>query len=323
MNKHVLLIDADGSDYPNLALMQLSTYFKKQGNEVSFGASDHNPDEVYISCVFTKNREKAILASTWYPDAEIFFGGTGFNLTSKIPLEARHLKPDYSLYPDVDYSLGFTSRGCIRNCPFCVVPKKEGWICEHSPIEEFLEPRFNKIQILDNNFLASPNYVTKLEELIDLRKKTSFSQGLDIRLVTPENAELLSQVWYYDQTFRYRRLYFAWDFPEIEPPVLKGIKTLLDAGIKPRHLMFYVLIGYNTTYEQDKHRVQTLIDLGVMPYVMPYNDMRGTYHHHLRRWVNRRFYMVVPWIKYDKGDSQKIIRRLENLDNNTKLDRYQ
>jgi hypothetical protein len=318
----MLLIDADGSDYPNLALMQLSAYFKKQGHTVSFGASDHNPDEVYISCVFTKNREKAILASTWYPNAEIHFGGTGFNLTSKIPSAAQHLKPDYSLYPQVDYSLGFTSRGCIRKCPWCVVPQKEGWIREHSPLDEFLEPTFNKVNLLDNNFLASPKCNDKLEQLIDIRKKTSFSQGLDVRLVTPENAELLSQVWYYDQSFKYRRLYLAWDFSEVEPHVLKGIETLLDAGIKPGHLMFYVLIGYNTTYEQDMHRVQTLIDLGVKPYVMPYNEMRGTYHHHLRRWVNRRFYMVVPWTDYDKGDSQKIIRRLEGLDNSIPLEKF-
>lgn len=322
MVKRILLIDADGTSFPNLALMQISTYFKQQGHTVEFGATDSKPDEVYISCVFTKNREKATLAATWYPEAEVYFGGTGFNLTTEIPAEAQHMKPDYSLYPEVDYSLGFTSRGCIRECPPCVVPEKEGWIHEHSPIAEFLEPRFNKINLLDNNFLASPKCIEKLKQLIELHLKTSFSQGLDIRKVTPEIAEFLSQVWYYDQKFNDRRLYFAWDFPEVEPYVLKGIETLLDAGIKPRHLMFYVLIGYNTTYEQDKHRVNTLIDLGVMPYVMPFNEMRGTYHHHLRRGVNYRYYKVVPWVKYDKGDSQKIIRQLEHLDNNETLDKY-
>jgi len=301
----ILLIDADG-DFPNPALMKLSTHHKDKGDEVKFGSCE-SPNIVYISCVFTKNREKALQSSTFYPDSEIHFGGTGFNLSSKLDENIEHLKPDYSLYPHVDYSLGFTTRGCIRNireCPWCVIPKKEGMIRKGSPLTEFIEPSFNKILLLDNNLLSYEKHKDILNEIIQLDKKTCFSQGLDIRLVTEENAELLSQIKYYDTKFKHRRLYFAWDTPEIEEYVKKGIKILTDFGIKLDHLMFYVLMCFNTNYDQDLHRLETLLDLGVRPYVMLYNEIKGTYQHHMKRWIERLYYQVVPWEKYDYGDSQ-------------------
>jgi len=306
----VLLIDGDGPEFPNLALMKWSGYHKEQGNEIYFGSCS-NPSEIYISCVFTWNREKATSASTYYPNAKIHFGGSGFNLSSELPYEVEHHKPDYSLYPNVDFSLGFTSRGCIRNCPWCVVPKKEGWIREHSPLNEFIEPSFNKIMLLDNNFLASPKSIEKLEQIITLEKKISFNQGLDIRLINEKNAKLLSQTRYYDLKFKSRRLYFAWDIPQIESQVIKGIETLLATGIRKDHLMFYVLTGYNTNYREDLHRVEKLISLGVKPYVMIYNNLKGPHQRHLKRWIEMRYYEILPWIEYDHGDSQKVINEME------------
>jgi len=298
----VLLIDADG-DFPNLALMKLSTYHKNRGNDVRFGSCD-SPDLVYISCVFTWNRERALQASTYYPNSEIKFGGTGFNLSSKLNGDIENLKPDYSIYPYVDYSLGFTTRGCIRNCPWCIVPQKEGSIKKGSQLSEFVEPTFDKIILLDNNLLAYPKHRKILTELIELDKKTCFTQGLDIRLIEKKNANLLSQIKYYDTGFKNRRLYFAWDDPKIENDVLRGIDILEQEGIRSDHLMFYILVCFNTTYDQDIYRVQTLIDLGIKPYVMLYNGIKGTYQHHLKRWVEGRFCEVVPWQKYDYGDSQ-------------------
>lgn len=306
----ILLIQIDG-DLPNLALMKLSAYHKKQDNEVHLRSCE-DPDIVYISCIYTWNREKALSASTFYPDATIHFGGSGFEITSKLSDEIEHLKPDYDLYPNFDCSMGFLSRGCIRKCPWCIVQEKEGWIKEHSPLEEFLEPRFDKIILLDGNFLALPTSIEKLKELQKINKKICFNQGLDIRLINQENAELLSQLKYYDLKFKDRRLYFAWDTPEIEPAVLKGIKTLLNAGIRADHLMFYVLVCFNTSYEQDIYRVKTLIDLGVKPYVMLYNGIKGTYQHHLKRWIEWRYYKVVSWEEYDHGDSQIQIKRIKN-----------
>ena len=148
-----------------------------------------------------------------------------------------------------------------------------------------------------------------LKKLIEINKKTSFSQGLDIRLITQENAELLSQIKYYDLDFKDRRLYFAWDFPELEQHVKKGIQILLDAGVKSAHLMFFVLMCYNTNYQQDLYRLETLIDLGVKPYVMLYNEDKGTYQHHMKRWIEWRYYHIIPWEKYDSGDSQFYITK--------------
>ena len=310
-----LLIDADNTGFPNLALMQLSTYLKNQGHEVSFGAMSGDPDKVYISCVFSKNRAKAYSVGSYYPKAEKIYGGTGVDENNHVDYFSREY-PDYSLYPDCDFSLGFATRGCIRDCPWCVVRKKEGDIRKHSPLTEFVNPDFDKIMLLDNNLLACQEHMQVLNNLVKLKKKTCFTQANDIRLITEENAEALFKIKSYDTSFKNRRYYFAWDMPNIEKQVLKGIETLFSFGFKPIHLQFYVLIGFNTNYEQDMYRVNTLRDYGCKPYVMVYNNLPGTYHKHLKRWVERRYCEVVPWIEYDHGDSQKWIHLMEGINPN-------
>lgn len=223
----ILLIDADG-DFPNLALMKLSSHHKYQGDKVYFG-SCKNPDIVYISCVFTWNNEKALQASAFYPNAKIIYGGTGFNLDSLLPTEIEHLRPDYSLY-DLDYSVGFATRGCIRSCPWCIVPEKEGNIHHGSPLSEFVDPLLKKILLLDNNLLTHPDHLEILNEIILLDKKTSFAQGLDIRLINNLNAELLSKIKYYDIRFKNRRLHFAWDDPKLEKTRSQRNRDSFDLG---------------------------------------------------------------------------------------------
>jgi len=304
----VLLVDVDGK-MPNLALMKISAYHKGKGDVVGFDIS--RPNKVYISCVFSHNRSKALgLAQFWQSiGVEVEVGGSGVDLTTKLPDEIEHTRPDYSLY-GIRYSVGFTSRGCIRNCPWCIVPKKEGSIREWAPIDEFYVPYWRKLLLYDNNFLASPKWYEKLREIIARKIKICFNQGLDIRLIDKENAKLLVKCHYYDDQFKVRRLYFAFDLPEIEDQVLHGIETLKKAGIPPSHLMFYVLVGYNTTYHEDMHRINLLIKEGVLPYVMPYNNRKDNYYPHLARWINRRLYNWVSWQKYDRGSSQKIISKL-------------
>jgi len=312
---NVLLIDADNTGFPNLALMQLSTYLKKQGHNVNFGSMSGKPDRVYISCVFTKNKDKALSVGTYYPEAEKIYGGTGVDQNNQVSYFS-HEYPDYSLYPSCDFSLGFMTRGCIRECPWCVVPDKEGYIRDHSPLDEFLNPDFDKIMLLDNNLLACKKHPQMLEDLIEVGKKVCFTQANDIRLITKENAELLYQTKSYDTSFKNKRYYFAWDAPNIEKQVIKGIEILISTGFRADHLQFYVLTAFDTDYKQDLYRVQTLLDYGCKPYVMIYNNKKGTYHRHLKRWVERRYCEVVPWIKYDHGKSQKWIHLMEGIEPN-------
>lgn len=123
MYVNVLLIDID-SKIPNLALMKISHYHKDRRDNVGFNIS--NPDKIYASVIFKKNKHKVDGLHLMYPDAEIDIGGSGYDLHKSLPQEIEDLSPDYSLYPDCDTYYGFVSRGCIRNCHFYIVPKKEG-----------------------------------------------------------------------------------------------------------------------------------------------------------------------------------------------------
>jgi len=313
----VLLVHVDGK-MPNLALMKISAWHKKQGDEVFLkrGLTPilplecPDPDKVYISCIFGWNRERALrLAENLEKKGfKVEVGGYGIN-DEKLPVEIEHIRPDYDLY-GIDYSMGYTSRGCIRKCPWCLVWRREGYIREHADIKEFLHPHHRKVILFDNNLLAAPNCEKVLLDLIAYRLKVNFTQGLDIRLIDREKARLLSKIHYYDWRFKNRRLHFAFDLPEIEDEVIRGIRLLEKARIPRRHLMFYVLVGYNTSYEEDMHRINLLIKEGVRPYVMPYNNRHDSYYVHLERWVNWRYYEVVRWEKYDHGNSQKVITGL-------------
>ncbi len=305
-----ILIDADNKA-PNLALMKISAMLKaqgfnvflKRGTDPSFPLDCLNPDKVYLSCVFEKNRDKAL--DLIHRIKKVTFGGHALSV-AELPKNIEHIRPDYCLY-GLDFSLGFTSRGCIRSCPWCVVPKAEGKIRNHAPLSEFLDPSHDKLVLLDNNFLASPKWRENLQEMIDRKLKVSFNQGLDIRLINDENASMLAQARCYDRKFKNRRLYFAFDTPEIAPLVLEGIRTLEAHGIRRSHLMFYVLVGFNTTYKQDMERISMLVNEGIMPYVMPYNDSHDGYLPHLERWVNGRFYKLFPFEQYDQGNAQQAI----------------
>lgn len=274
----VLLVDVD-SKYPNLALMQLSAYHKSLGDTVGFDTAD--PDKVYVSCVFTRNRGKALGIQTLYPDAVVDIGGSGISLDKKIPAEAQKMYPDYSLYP-VDYSYGFTTRGCVRHCPFCVVPEKEGTIQKWNHVSEFYNPEFKKVRLLDNNMYAIPDWFFEntdfiLEHNLSLR----VVQGFDIRLLSDEIAERLALL-----NFEHG-LSFAFDNIKDEQAVIKGIDMLLQAGIKPYKLSFFVLTGYNSTLAEDLYRIDLLMQRGVNPFVMQYRKTQVS--NMLARWCNRRW----------------------------------
>lgn len=296
----VLLVDADSKKgFPNLALMKISAWYKQRNYEVDLikGIPSTAPlntyDKVLISCIFYQNRERVLDYASQMDNVQI--GGSGFDYNIILDNDVEHIMPDYSLY-GIDYSLGFTSRGCIRNCEFCVVPEKEGMVHDNAPISEFLHPDHKKIVLLDNNFQASPNWEHNINFLIDNELKVNFNQGLDIRLLDKKFAEKLVRTKYYNWTFKRRTLHFAFDDLRYEKQIWKGIDILEEVGIKLKDVLFYILIGFNTTEEEDLYRVNSLYERGVRPYIMPYNQHKSK----LTRWVNRLYYQFIPWEIYNQ-----------------------
>ena len=311
----ILLIQMDGK-MPNLALLKLSRFHKDRNNEVRLEIYDPKiklnyiknrmrfPDEVYISCIFKNNLRKAQEIKKLYSvvgiDTQI--GGPALWEPNHLPIEAEHLMPDYSLYPDMDYSLGYTQRGCPNNCPFCVVPKMEGGFKEYAPISEFQNDDFNKLVLYDNNFLASKIWREKLNYIETQGLKVSFNQGLDARLVDEEKAQWLADTSSYNISFKNRTFYFAWDLMENSDAILRGLQRMIDAGIKPWSLMCYLLVGFNTTHQQDLFRFNKLREMGIDPFVMIYNNRRDDqWLRDFSRWVNKRIYKSCKLEDYKNG----------------------
>lgn len=280
----VSLIQIDGK-YPNLALMKLSTYHKVLGDKVALNLV--NPDLIKVSCIFSKNLPQAQGIGMFYPKAKVIIGGPALGVPNYLPEHAEHLMPDYSLY-DLDYSLGYTQRGCPNRCGFCIVPKLEGAFKEYAEIKEFHHQEHHKIVLFDNNFLASTLYQTKLDYINENGLKVNFNQGLDARLVDEKTAGALAETKVYNFHFNHRTYHFAWDLMENTPGIIRGLQYMLDAGVNPRNIMVYVLVGYNTTHQQDWIRVKTLIDMKMDPFIMIYNHRKDDkFLNHLARWCNQ------------------------------------
>lgn len=265
----VCLIQLDGK-MPNLALMKLASWHRKKGDDVTvLDLSGFQFDRTYAS--------------------KVFVGGSGFDLKSELPSDIEAQVPDYELFK-TDFSIGFTSRGCIRDCGFCIVKEKEGQIRE-APFDWIST---HKVMLLDNNFLASPFWKEKLEYFARQKLKVCFTQGLDIRLVNEENGQLLAKVDYRDNHFREKRLYFSYDDPNLESVIKEKSALLEKFGILPQHLLFYILVGYNTSIEQDLRRIDIVRQLGSFPFVMVYNNRKTKQLRNLARWVNQRIFRWVP-----------------------------
>jgi len=294
------LFDID-SKYHNLALMKLSAYHKNKGDEVGFYEPILSPiyDKVYVSKIFSKKN-----INEGYIPEDCVIGGSGFNSKTNLPDDIEHTKPDYFLY-NLNYSLGFTTRGCIRNCGFCIVRQKEGNIKEHAEIEEFLNLKSNIVVLLDNNFLALSSHIKKLQKYIEKGWIMDFNQGFDIRLINKENAELLFKVKHYKQ------IHFAWDQMICEKEVKEGLKILFKAGIKPYKIMVFILCNYDTDFIEDIYRFEELLSLGVDPFVMIYENGNKNIRN-FARWVNKRIYKVCEWKDYDMANKRlkKIAERL-------------
>lgn len=285
------LIDVDGHGWPNLCLMKISAYHKARGDMVEWHEEGKWYDLVYMSRVFTDMYSKDY-TGTVHAD-QVIRGGTGYGLKVSLPGEMEHIYPDYSLYPQYrGTAYGFLSRGCPRGCGFCIVGEKEGLkSVAVAELSEFWRGE-KEIRLLDANILACPDWKCLLGQLAESGAMVDFTQGLDIRLVTPEKAEYLNRI-------RTKMLHFAWDNPKDDlAGHFRRFKELTKIR-DHRRLAVYVLTNYGSTHEEDLERIYTLRDMGYAPYVMVYERPTAPpVTRRLQRWVNnRRIFNTVPDFK--------------------------
>jgi len=313
--KNILLVDID-SKMPNIALMKISSYHKMQGDKVSLirhpcvtgnEIIPHEFDTVYISSIFEENTEKTIQFSKQFRNVEL--GGYYIDSKKMLPYQIEHLLPDYTIYK-CNYSIGYTSRGCFRDCPWCNVSDKEGDLRATNDIYEFWNPKHKHIEILDNNILGLPEHFKKIAGQI-LKENLSVSfHGLDARLLNDGNTELLSRLNIKPEPR------FAFDTPSAEKSVINAIKLLNKHGIK--RALWYVLVGFNTTWEEDMHRVMLLKKYEQRPFVMRYKTVKDPEHRDYHKytlfasWVNQyRFFSSMNLKKFIEcnNDRSKLKKR--------------
>ncbi len=302
------LIDSDlldnGTRHPNLALMKISSYHKSRGDKVSL-VLDYSDieryDKIYLSKVFKFTRIPVDVLNK----KNLVYGGTGFeDLDLLLDDEIEHMKPDYDLYlPFVEsevnrgvkrskyndylnYSIGFTTRGCFRKCDFCV-NKKYSKVFSHSPINEFLDETKPYIYLWDDNFLGYKDWEIVLDELIDTNKPFQFRQGLDIRLMTEKKARKLSSVKYHGDFI------FAFDHIDERKVIEEKLKIWMRYARKTTKL--YVLCAYDSQgiddIENTFERIKILLKHKALPYIMRYEEYVNSPHKglyiQLARWCNQ------------------------------------
>ena len=290
MKQIIRLVDVD-SKIPNLALMKISAWHKLQGDNVDFynPIADIHVDKIYANKTFQFSQD-----FDYYPvDTDISRGGVAYDRHVKLPDEIDAMFPDYSLY-NCNMAIGYTMRGCIRNCSFCVVPEMEGLARPVGDIYNFWNGQ-KELMLLDNNLTALPEHFQKvIGQIIKEEIYINFAQGLDIRLIDASMAKMLAMV----KTSK--QIHFAFDDIKYENAVKKGIEILIANGVKPYKLMFFVLIGFNSTPEEDLYRVGLLRKLGVDPFVMPFNK-KVPYQQAFARWVNMKaVFKKCNWREYRK-----------------------
>ena len=262
------LVDVDGRHYPNFALMKLSAWHKQHGDSVSwYEPLFCHPDKVYASKIFTFTPDYDFFPA----DADVEKGGTGYDFKTSLPEEIDRMLPDYSIYPEYDFAIGFLSRGCIRKCSWCVVPKKEGAIRQYDDIERIAQGR-RHIVLMDNNFLANePEFVREqLSKSVRLKLKIDFNQGLDARLVTPENAAWLARCNWKAATKNNAYIRFSCDTQSMIPHIKTAIFRLRAAGFKG-HVFIYFL-AKDVSESHDRIMQVMSFDNKIDPFVMPYRD---------------------------------------------------
>ena len=301
------LIDVDGHNFPNLPLMKISAWHKKQGNSVEWYSPLFSPkmDKIYMSKVFSFSLDYN------YPinAKEIIKGGSGYCIQlenkkeiyhkekeSDLPEEIEHIYPDYSIYPQFTKNIayGFLSRGCPRKCEFCHVAKKEG--CHSykvADLSEFWKGQ-KKIILCDPNILACPDQIDLLYQLAESKAQIEFNQGLDIRLINDKNIDILKKI-------KIINIHFAFDRYQDNKIIKEKMHMVKEATGWNRTVgkpTVYILVNFDTTLEQDIERIQFCRSLGWSPYPMIYDKTNAApVYRKLQRWCNNFIFWKVPQFK--------------------------
>lgn len=298
----ILIFQLDGK-IPNIACMRIAAHHRALGNDVTLRWTGtpmrelwDSPDVVYASAIFEKTRPAVERLKGEFPSAII--GGTGVDVALNLESHGIGTKnQDYSIYPDYRQSIGFSQRGCRLRCPFCVVPKKEGAIREEQTILEIWrgDPWPKEIILLDNDFFGQPNWRKRLSEIRDGQFKVSFNQGINARFLTDEAAEAIASIDYRADDMKAKRIYTAWDNRKDEQRLFGGLNRLAKAGVKPDHVMVYILVGYwPTETEGDRlYRWKRLREWGARPYPMPY--VRTPELVGFQRWIIGAYDKRISW----------------------------
>lgn len=296
----IALHSVDGLHFPNLALMRISAWHKTHGDSVEWFMPLARYDRVYASKVFTFTPDDPYLP----PDA--IRGGTGYDVTSRLPLEIEETPPDYTIYPQFEEAYGFLTRGCVNRCPWCVVPRKEGAIRPVADIEQICNTNtgFRRdVVLMDNNFLAAPwDFVSEqFAKMKRLRVRIDFNQAIDARLITEDAARLCASVTW----LKYIRI--SCDTDAMLERCIKAISMLRIAGYT-KDIFVYVL-AKNEEIDSALNRIYGLMDADAkaVPFVMPYRSLTDNSivpTHELRRlarWCNKAWIRKSCKFKEYKG----------------------
>lgn len=296
------LIDVDGHNFPNLPIMKLSAWHKARGDTVEWYQpmfSGHM-DRVYMSKVFSFTPDYEYIVDA----DEVIKGGSGYCIElvdgkevyhaerdHNLPYEIEHIYPDYDLYGITDTAYGFMSRGCPRKCDFCHVKAKPADGPRARKVADLSEFwRWQKeIKLLDPNPIACKEWRDILQQLADSNAYVDFIQGVDIRIMTEEKAEMLRKI-------KVKLVHFAFDRFQDWDIVVPRLNTFAQVtGWKRNKVSVYVLVNFDTTLDQDLARIYAIRKAGFQPYVMVYDKThlpKGSIYYKLQRWCNNS---IVFW----------------------------